>query len=156
MFFLALSIVVPILVYALFPAFIQIATGKQFKRDGILLVACVLYFISWQLPSPLIHGHNTSFTTHLIGGGVFTGLLWLSVKKQMNWKMTWLIEAMSLFACVCMLGVTNELFELATVELHLTRLTGTDTWWDLFANTLGAFIFWIFYRIVLCVKRPSL
>lgn len=92
---------------------------------------------------------NTQFTTHIVGGGVFSGLLWLYAKKQLHWTLSWPIEFLSVFATVSTLGVINELFEFVTVELHLTRLNGTDTWWDLLANTLGALAFWMTYRIAL-------
>ena len=44
------------------------------KYRWLLYVACLLFFISWYLPSPLIDRQDTSFTTHFVGGGLFTGL----------------------------------------------------------------------------------
>ena len=153
MFFTFLSIIVPLVIYLLLPVVAQIVIGKPLKRDALLLIACLCYFISWYLPSPLIHGQDTSFTTHVIGGGVFSGFLWLYLKRQLNWKLLWIEEMMSLYAFVCAFGVANELFELLISELHLVRINGADTWWDLLANTLGAFVFWIGYRIVQKIRR---
>jgi hypothetical protein len=155
MFFLLVSIIVPIMIYVFSPKAIQIVTGKSVKRDGVLLLACLIYFLSWYLPSPLIEGRNTAFTTHFVGGGLFTGLLWLFVKQQMQWKTSWFIELLSVYAAVSALGVANELFEFIAAKLHLVRITGADTWWDLCANTLGALTFWIFYRIALYVRRET-
>lgn len=93
--------------------------------------------------------------THLVGGGVFVGLLWFYTIRQMGWKLPVLIEMISLYAFVSAFGVANELFELLIVELGLTRLSGADTWWDLFANTLGAFLFWIVYLLFLRRKGES-
>ena len=153
MFFTFLSIIVPLVIYLLLPIVVQVVTGKPLKRDSLLLIACLCYFISWYLPSPLIHGQDTSFTTHVIGGGVFSGFLWLYLKRQLSWKLSWSEEMMSLYAFVCAFGVAYELFELLISELHLVRINGADTWWDLLANTLGAFVFWIGYRIAQKIRR---
>lgn len=153
MIFLILSIIVPIIVWTVFPLFVGWLSGKSIQRNSTLILACFCYFISWQLPSPLIHGVNTSFTTHLIGGGVFCGLLWLYVQQQLHLKLSWMLELITLYSFVSAFGVANELFELATVEFHLTRLSGADTWWDLFANTLGALVFWIVYKLVGKMKK---
>lgn len=149
MIFLLLSIVVPVVVFAFFPTLFGVLFKQRFRRDGWLLFACFLYFFSWYLPSPFIHGVDTAFTTHLVGGGVFCGLLWLYVQRQTNRQASWMLELASVYGWVSAFGVANELFELAIVELHLTRLSGADTWWDLLANTSGALLFWIFYRIAL-------
>jgi len=147
MFFILVSVIVPVILYLFLPRIIRFLTGKILARDMILLLACLIYFISWYLPSPLIHGENTAFTTHFVGGGIFSGLVWLYLQRQMRWEMSWSIELISVFAWVSMLGVANELFELATAEFHITQLTGTDTCWDLLANTLGALTFWVVYRL---------
>ena len=147
MIFLLFSIVVPIIIWALLPWAMRKVTTRHFVRDGLLLAACLCFFISWYLPSPLIHGMNTQLTTHVIGGGIFSGLLWLYAKKQLGWSISWPFELVTVFALVSSLGVLNELFELAMVELHLTRLSGADTWWDLLANTLGALLVWFLYRL---------
>ncbi len=149
MFFILVSIMVPIIIYAFFPKAIQMLTGTSIKRDGMLLLACLVYLLSWYLPSPLINGQNTAFTTHLVGGGVFSGLLWLFAKQQLQWKASWLIELLSLYVFVSALGVANELFEFAASELKFVRINGADTWWDLCANTLGALGFWVFYQIAI-------
>lgn len=155
MIFLILSVGIPVLIWVFFPIFIQFVGGKTIRRNSTLALACFLYFISWRLPSPLIHGVDTSFTTHLIGGGVFCGMLWLFIKQQLNIQLSWIVELITLYGFVSAFGVANELFELATVEFHLTKLTGADTWWDLLANTLGALLFWAVYRLSIKIKRPN-
>ena len=68
------------------PVVLAVAVPYVLRRQGftdekkyrwLLYLACVLFFISWYLPSPLIDGRDTSFTTHFVGGGLFTGLLWI-------------------------------------------------------------------------------
>lgn len=144
MMFLSISIVVPLVVYyVLYRIF-----GYQPKYQWLLIIACILFFVSEWLPSPLIDGQNTAFTTHLIGGGVFSGLLWLYLGKVQNWlPKPWYIEALSLFALVSTLGVANELFEIGLyVTGHMPNGI-SDTSWDLLANTSGALLFYIGYKL---------
>lgn len=153
MFYLFLPVFVPLMVYWLFPRCVELLGGKRPARDRVLLTACLLYFISWYLPSPLIHGQDTSFTTHFVGGGLFSGFLWLYAMRKLDWKISPLMELVSLYAFVSAFGVANELFELAIVEFKLVHnLNGADTWWDLLANTIGALAFWIVYRIVVRMR----
>lgn len=155
MLFLFVSVLVPVFIWSFFPWMMKKVTTRRFERNGLLLVACLSFFVSWYLPSPLIHGMQTQLMTHIVGGGIFSGLLFLYVKKQLQWNPSWLVELIAVFALVSSLGVINELFELATVELHLTRLSGADTWWDLLANTVGAILVWISYRTIEYLKSSK-
>lgn len=147
MIYLLVPFVVPIVIYLLLPWLTGKLTHKHLQRNMLLLVACIVYFLSWYLPSPLIQGQNTSFTTHFIGGGVFSGFVWLYLKQEVKWKSTSIIELLSLFAFVSAFGVLNELFELVIVQLHLVKkLNITDTSWDLLANTIGGLAFWLIYQ----------
>lgn len=149
--FVIVSIVVPVIVYMGLPQIL--ARLRSFKKDTStlpLLIGGILFFISWYLPSPLINGENTAFTTHFIGGGVFSGFVWYYIKNALGWQpKRWraLLELASLYALVSSLGVANELFELVIKMGGLTTIPLTDTSWDLLANTLGAFAFWIAYRL---------
>jgi hypothetical protein len=148
--FHVISVVVPIAIAVGLPRIIE--KKPQFqnknKRPRILLyAACALFFISWYLPSPLIHGEDTSFVTHFIGGGVFTGLLWLYLKLMLRWSSSWYLEAFSLFALVSALGAINELFELLLVETNISSILLTDTSWDILANTLGAAVVYGVYKL---------
>lgn len=155
MIFLLLSVFVPIVTWMFLPLMMHKITTRHFERNELLLVSCLCFCMSWYLPSPLIHGMNTQFTTHLVGGGIFSGFLWLYTKKQLHWNASWLFELVTVFSLVSSLGVLNELFELAIVEAHLTRLSGADTWWDLLANTLGALLVWLLYRGSVCLGKKN-
>lgn len=146
MLFILLSFTVPLVIWLGLPPFLSFITRRQASRNVILFLACFSFFVSWYLPSPLIHGDNTEFTTHFIGGGIFCGLLWLYLKNTLKLRLHWTAEAATLFALVSTLGVTNELFELFVSETGLALINGNDTWWDLLANTLGALTFWLGYR----------
>ena len=102
----------------------------------------------WYLPSPLIEGRDTSFTTHFVGGGIFTGFLWYYVKQSLGWRSRWPVELFSLFALVSALGCVNELVELGAVKAGISRLTLEDTNWDILANSLGALVAYAGYLLV--------
>lgn len=121
---------------------------NEAKCRWLLYLACVLFFVSWYLPSPLIEGRDTSFTTHFVGGGMFTGLLWAYLVSAMRWRSHWLVMAFSVFALVSALGCINELAELLMVKAGLARITLDDTNWDILANTLGAAAVWLGWVVV--------
>lgn len=147
MVFQIVSVVVPILLFFLVPVLVKKLGGNDKKHLAWLGAACILFFVSWYLPSPLIDGQDTSFTTHFVGGGVFTGLLWYYLKQSLRWKTWWLTEAFSLFALVSALGVANELFEIILYKAHVMR-TIADTSWDLLANTFGALTVYAVYAVI--------
>ena len=124
------------------------------KYSWLLYFACVLFFISWYLPSPLIEGRDTSFITHFVGGGLFTGLFWAYLVSSMKWRAHWLIMAFSIFALVSALGCINELAELCMVKAGIAKIEIDDTNWDILANTLGVSAVWIGWALVnLAAKR---
>ena len=144
------SVAVPIVIAVGLPRLVEKQRQPKTNTTStrvILYSACILFFISWYLPSPLIHGQDTSFITHFIGGGAFTGLLWLYLKRVLSWSSLWYLEAFSLFALVSALGAINELFELFLVEADISSILLTDTSWDILANTLGAVIVYGVYRL---------
>ena len=130
----------------LVPATLACVVPYVLRRHGFtdekMYIACVLFFISWYLPSPLIDGRDTSFTTHFVGGGLFTGLLWVYLVLAIRWRSHWLVMAFSVFALVSALGCINELAELYMVKTGLAHITLDDTSWDILANTLGAAAVW--------------
>lgn len=136
-----LSLIIPALVLTFVPRIVTQYGGESKRYMRWLIVGCVLYVVSWWLPSPLIEGRDTSFSTHFFGGGIFAGLVWQYLKRSLKWRAHWLLEAFSLFALVSALGVANELLEIALNAFGLMPHGITDTSWDLLANTLGAAIF---------------
>jgi len=93
-----------------------------------------------------------NFIYHAIGGGVTTALLYIYLIKTYRLHLSWRVELVSLYAFVSALGVMNELAEYAG---EFVAGAGTfswdkhDTWRDLTANTLGAILAWLFYRLYL-------
>jgi hypothetical protein len=148
MIFIVVSFVIPILTYWLLPKMLGKFNPSSRKLSKLpLVLAGIAFFISWYLPSPEIQGEQTAAITHFIGGGIFTGLVWLYVWACLGRKTTWLVELMSLLALVSLLGVLNELFELFIVNIGLVDMSLTDTSWDLLMNTLGATTVWVIYTL---------
>ncbi|MBP9667873.1 hypothetical protein KBD87_03645 [Candidatus Saccharibacteria bacterium] len=149
MLFILISCGVPLLIAIGLPRIVRTSVGAhEAKYRMLLYAACVAFFVSWYLPSPRIDGQDTSFMTHVLGGGIFTGLLWLYLKKSFTWRAHWSIEVFSLFALVSALGCVNELAELFMVRLHIATILLSDTNWDILANTLGALVLFIAYSII--------
>lgn len=153
--FQIVSVVVPLVIFFGLPWGLKRIGVQRVRYSGLLALACGVFFVSWYLPSPLIDGQDTSFTTHFVGGGIFTGLVWLYVLRNLRCVWPWYYEAASLYVLVSALGVANELFEFMTNALGLTRITLTDTSWDLVANTLGALSFYVVYVMYRATRRDS-
>lgn len=143
----------PIVIMWLLPKMLIRYSKSEKQNRALLYVACSLFFISWYLPSPLIDGQDTSFVAHFIGGGIFTGLVWIYIKRSLRWSASWYIEALTLFALVSALGNLNELFELFMVKAHFATILITDTSWDILANTIGALITYLGYMAYDCWGR---
>lgn len=137
-----ISVIVPCVVYIL----LEKTFGSHPKERWLLVVACMLFFCSYFLPSPLVHGQQTEYMTHLVGGGLFTGFLWLYIVRVKKWQPTMFQEIISLFVLVCTLGVMNELFEVMLFWAGHMRKGVADTSWDLVANTTGSLVFYIGYK----------
>ena len=92
------------------------------------------------MPNVPVSDQTDSTSMHFLGGVVAALLFIYTIKVYKfrfveSWQ-TWV----ALYLFVSGLGVLNELFELfldsTIIDLPLTE---TDTWWDLLANTAGAF-----------------
>lgn len=141
--FFFVSTVTPIVLFIGLPWLLK--TGAY---RWLLALACGVFMVSWLLPSPLIDGQQTEFVTHFVGGGIFCGLLGLYLKLALRWKAVWYIELAALFALVSSLGVLNELFEVFLYTQGLMPNGISDTSWDLVANTLGASLFYLLYKLI--------
>ena len=153
-----ISVFVPVVLAVVVPYVLRRqGFTDEAKYRWLLCTACVLFFISWYLPSPIIEGRDTCFTTHFVGGGLFTGLLWVYLVLAMRWRAHWLVMAFSVFALVSALGCINELAELYMVKTGLARITLDDTSWDILANTLGVATVWMGWMVVtLAAKKGQL
>ena len=143
-----ISVLVPLAILWLLPLYLRrYGFAREEHYRWLLYVACLLFFVSWYLPSPLIDGQDTSFVTHVVGGGIFTGLLWWYLKLAIGWKAHWLVESFALFALVSALGSINELAELFMVKTGIANILLDDTSWDILANTVGAAAVYLVYVV---------
>lgn len=140
-------VTVPLLTYFVLPSVLTHYSGKKSVDRKLLLAAGVLFGISWFLPSFKIHGYDTSFTSHFVGGGFYTALVWLYATKQLKLKLPVSLELVSLFALVSSLGVLNEFVELFFVEIFKVNIRSIDVWWDLLGNTLGALSLYLVFKL---------
>lgn len=150
-FYYVLSVVIPLILLVGSPKLLQIYSPTEHVFRPFLYVALLLFVVSWYLPSPLIYGQDTSFTTHFVGGGMFTALYWEYIRRSLNLRIPLLLDGFSLFCLVSGLGAINELFELVAVLGNLYTITLTDTSYDILANTLGSAFVWL--GIVIFSKR---
>ena len=147
-YILCVSAIIPLAFVLILPKLLRHYGLKNEKNyRWLLYAAAVLFCVSWYLPSPLIHEQDMSSTTHFVGGGMFTGFLWLYLKFSFGWRSKWWIEALSLFALVSALGNINELVELFMVETGLSHILLNDTNWDILANTLGSRVVYFGYIV---------
>lgn len=106
------------------------------RRRGWLGAAIACILVSYFLPSPWFESHTLSFSQHLVGGGVASGLVGYYLMGNVG-RLSVVQRVIIVAALVSTLGVANELFELA-----MDRAFGVgvviDASWDLFANTVGA------------------
>ncbi len=118
----------------------KIGFSLQSKSRWLLVVAGIIYLISWWLPSFEVFPGDFSFVKHLVGGGIFSGIVWLYIRQALDLKRSWLADALAIFALTSSLGVLNELLELG-LNLILDQerqIMIFDTSYDLLANSLGA------------------
>ncbi len=145
--FMLQSILVPVAMYGMYPWVMHRMLGIRTSRSVWIVAACAAYAISWYLPSFLIGGENTAFSTHFVGGGLFCALLWMAIVYDGRWQLAWFQHLALLYFLVSGLGVANELFELLLSQTVMPDFSMNDTWWDLLANSLGALVGWsVTYR----------
>lgn len=86
--------------------------------------------------------------THFVGGGIFSGMLFLYIYRVVGLKWPFAARLAGVFALVSTLGALNELFEFTLVKLHIANILLTDTSWDIVANTAGALLAWLIIEVI--------
>lgn len=71
---------------------------------------------------------------------MYCTLLYVYAKHLFAWKFNWITDLLLLFAWVSSFGVANKLLEFALAESNLMTLDMSDAYWDLLANTIGAYV----------------
>ena len=143
---------------ALLPAiapYVLKALGYEIKSGGWMLplVASCLFFTSFYLPDIHISSQTSTFQQHFVGGGIYSALLYFYIKRIFSWRFSLVIDLLLLFAWTSALGVANKLLEFVLLKLHLLALDTTDAYWDLLANTLGAYTAYILFMMRVALGR---
>ena len=117
------------------------------KHAAYLLAAALVWWAAMLLPNIPVSGQTDTTTMHFLGGAVAALLFVYAVKSYRirfveRWQ-PWI----SLFLFVSALGVLNELFEFF-LSFTQFAVEGGDEWWDLAANTAGAYAAYIFIRAI--------
>jgi hypothetical protein len=132
-------VVAPVLANSL----IQRALRRNYiitKRSLLLPILCgVIYPVSRFLPEPHITNESITLAQHFIGGGFISALYFIYLIREQRVHLPASVYIALLYPFVSMMGVTNELLEFTATKLGIYALDGTDTWWDLLANTAGAY-----------------
>lgn len=113
-----------------------------------LVAASALWVLSFLLPNVPISSETDSFTMHSLGGMVAAVLFVYTVKSyDIRFEAMWQVWV-GLYLFTSGLGVLNELAEFFLTKTNVEPIVGGDEWWDLLANTLGAFVafgaLWLF------------
>ena len=143
--------VLPLATLLGFPPLLRRLSGRPARLEWPLVVAAALSLGSWLVPSPVVGGQHTQFSTHLVGGGLYCGFVWRWAVSTLGWRPRPVLALISLLAFTSLLGVLIELFELAVVQATALEFALADTSWDLLANTLGALVYWTAERLL----RPA-
>lgn len=130
------------------------------KRVRLLLYAAVLpmfWFLS--IPQELQKIREMNFIQHALGGvsvglislyfiSIFSEKLGVAGSPMIVFKKFW-FQALFVFVCVSAFGVANELLEflLDWAGIGIFSADRYDVWFDLTANTLGAFVVFLAYRL---------
>lgn len=121
--------------------------------DVLLIIAGVIYPVARLLPEPSITPESITLLQHFVGGGFISTLYFIYFIRQVKVVQPLAIRLVALYFFTSGMGVANELLEFTATKIGLHQLDGSDVWWDLVANTLGAFT--LYAIILLCKKTKS-
>jgi glycopeptide antibiotics resistance protein len=124
------------------------------KHAWHLWAAAIVWLLALTLPNIPISAETDTFTMHTLGG-VVAALLFAYVVKVYKIGFTaWWQPWVALYFFASGLGVFNELFEFFLDSTGISLVIGGDEWWDLLANTIGAFLaYGIMHLVSRVVKK---
>lgn len=136
------------------------------KKVRLLVYAAVLPML-WHLlvPDELNSIREVNFLQHALGG-VSVGLIclyFISIFRDkfnvmsggFNLWTNFVFQVVFVYMCVSAFGVANELLEflLDWADVGIFSADRYDVWFDLTANTTGAFLVFLLYRLFSIIKR---
>lgn len=106
-----------------------------------LVGAALAVAVSWDLPSPWFSEYTATFSQHLVGGGISSGLVAMYFVAHLAHP-TARQRLLMVLVVASVLGVANEVLELGLDLLRGTTLR-RDASFDLLANMMGATATWV-------------
>jgi hypothetical protein len=126
----------------------------KLDRTTIYLVFAFILPLIWIfLPKEVLTMREVNFIQHGVGGGVAVGFVAIYFIKNFRERFAIfnniLFQLLFVYALVSMLGVANELLEflLDFSDIGIFSADRYDTWFDLLANSTGAFGVFICWAI---------
>lgn len=121
--------------------------GSRWWLIAAALVCLVITIIAHQFPR---EHRMMNFAQHFFGGGVATTLAFVYLRQAFSRQLTFLQELTVLFFLVNGIGALNELleFSLDQVTNGMYSIDRWDTWYDILANSLGAFVAWSVWKLI--------
>lgn len=117
----------------------QTASLPYKKYAWYLVAASAVWLAAMLLPNVPVSPETQTTTMHTLGG-VVTAILFMYTVQAYQVKFNaWWQPLLALYFFASGLGVLNELFEFALNKSGVPGVIGGDEWWDLAANTFGAF-----------------
>ncbi len=135
-------------VFMIGPPLALVIMGKSPKvRNHLWLVgASIAVGVSWDLPSPWFSEYTSTFSQHLVGGGVSSALVAFYFIAHMS-NAGLMNRFLAVLAVASVLGVANEVLELGLDLFRGTSLR-RDASFDLLANMIGAFGIWMIIELI--------
>jgi hypothetical protein len=103
--------------------------------------AALAVAVSWDLPSPWFSEYTATFSQHLVGGGISSGLVAMYFIAHLT-NPTTRQRFVLVLVVASVLGVANEVLELGLDLVRGTTLR-RDASFDLLANMIGAMATWL-------------
>ncbi len=126
-------------------------------QDGAIYmwISSAIWVLSQILPNVPLSDQTDTTTMHTLGGVVAAVLFMYAVRVYKIRFETWWQPWIGLFLFASGLGILNELFEFFLQSVGWPDIVGGDEWWDLAANTFGAFVAYGLAVVIKFVKSVS-
>lgn len=118
------------------------------KHAWYLIGASAVWIAAMVLPNIAVSPETQTTTMHTLGGVVAAILFFYTLQVYgIKFKLWWQ-PILGLFFFASGLGVLNELLEFAMKRWGVPGVVGGDEWWDLTANTFGAYATYLVYLLI--------
>ena len=142
-----------------FAKWVEFEMGRKFNLQEywLWIGAAVASAIAASIIDQIVGGKTGNFILHGLGGGAASAFMFTYLIKTFEFRLSWRVLLVALFAFVSMLGAMNEILEYFLEELGVAIMSidTHDTWRDFVANTLGALIGWVAINVAGKIQYSS-